>query len=360
MGEHQDKQSQVEGKLDDLIDNPNLADALESDQFKQFLDQVPIAIAVAELEPEERLVYANLEFERIAGVSAERIKGDRWDVLNDVGSAVEDGVPLGIAVTKGHDHLGTFVFSNGQCARVNIWSNVIEGDSGPAFRLVALAPAFTADANEDTTLQEQLADKDVLLQELQHRIKNNLQMVTALIRLEARNVPRDATAERFETLAGRVETLALLYRTLSGQDIGDEVDLGIFLSQITSSVVAAHANEGVRLNLKVDTWPVSIDVAMPTGLVVNELLTNALKHAFVGRDSGTITVHSLVDDTGCHVIVADDGVGLQSPDDWPPRGKLSSLIVQSLRQNAKADLDVQSTPGQGMRVTISFKRANAH
>jgi two-component sensor histidine kinase len=148
--------------------------------------------------------------------------------------------------------------------------------------------------------------------------------------------------------------------TLSGQDVGDEVDLGIFLSQITSSVVAAHANEGVRLDLKVDTWPVSIDVAMPTGLVVNELLTNALKHAFVGRDSGTITVHSLIDDTGCHVIVADDGVGLQSPEDWPPRGKLSSLIVQSLRQNAKADLNVQSAPGEGMRVTISFKRANAH
>jgi len=60
------------------------------------------------------------------------------------------------------------------------------------------------------------------------------------------------------------------------------------------------------------------------------------------------------------VIVADDGVGLQSPDHWPPRGKLSSLIVQSLRQNAKANIDVQSAPGQGMRVTISFKRENTH
>lgn len=360
MDEHQEKQSPVEGRLDDLMENPNLADALESEQFKHFLDQVPIAIAVAELNPQERLVYANLEFERIAGLSAEHINGNGWEVLNEIASSTENGVSLGVAVTEGHDHVGMFVFANGDCARVNIWSNVIEGDSGPAFRLVALAPAPKEDGDEDISLQEQLAEKDVLLQELQHRIKNNLQMVTALIRLEARNVPKDATAARFETLAGRVETLALLYRTLSGQDIAEEVDLGIFLSQITSSVIAAHANEGVRLDLKVDTWPVSIDVAMPTGLVVNELLTNALKHAFVGRDSGTITVHSLVDDTGCQVIVADDGVGLQSPEDWPSRGKLSSLIVQSLRQNAKADMDVQSAPGQGMRVRISFKRANAH
>ena len=59
----------------------------------------------------------------------------------------------------------------------------------------------------------------------------------------------------------------------------------------------AHAVEGIRLDLKVDTWPVSINVAMPAGLVVNELLTNALKHAFAGRDGGTITLHSLVDET---------------------------------------------------------------
>lgn len=69
----------------------------------------------------------------------------------------------------------------------------------------------------------------------------------------------------------------------------------------------AHASEGIRLDLKVDTWPVSINVAMPTGLVVNELLTNALKHAFTGRDGGTITLHSLVDEKGCCVVVADNG-----------------------------------------------------
>ena len=61
----------------------------------------------------------------------------------------------------------------------------------------------------------------------------------------------------------------------------------------------SYAVEGIRLDLKVDAYPVSVNVAMPTGLVVNELLTNALKHAFTGRDRGTITLHSLVDSTGC-------------------------------------------------------------
>ena len=73
--------------------------------------------------------------------------------------------------------------------------------------------------------------------------------------------------------------------------------------------MASHAVEGIRLDLRVDTYPVSINVAMPTGLVVNELLTNSLKHAFRGRDGGTITLHSVVDGNGCRVMVADDGVG---------------------------------------------------
>jgi signal transduction histidine kinase len=70
-------------------------------------------------------------------------------------------------------------------------------------------------------------------------------------------------------------------------------------------------------------------------------------------------VHSLVDDHGCRVIVADDGVGLPPGMEWPKPGKLSGLIINSLRQNAKADVSIQSEPGKGVRVTIRFSRAAA-
>ncbi len=119
----------------------------------------------------------------------------------------------------------------------------------------------------------------------------------------------------------------------------------------------SHAVEGIRLDLKVDSYPVSVNVALPAGLVANELLTNALKHAFVGRDGGTITLHSLSDAKGCRVTIADDGVGLPEGVNWPKHGKLGELIVRSLRQNAKADLRVESTPGKGTKVTIAFSRA---
>jgi len=138
-----------------------------------------------------------------------------------------------------------------------------------------------------------------------------------------------------------------------------EIDLGIYLSEVASAVMRSHAVEGIRLDLKVDSYSVSVNVAMPTGLVVNELLTNALKHAFVGRNNGTITLRCLVDDKGCRVVVADDGVGLPPGVEWPRRGKLGALIVQSLRDNAKAGLEVDSTAGKGTRVTIVFTRSAA-
>ena len=90
---------------------------------------------------------------------------------------------------------------------------------------------------------------------------------------------------------------------------------------------------------------------------MNELLTNTLKHAFQGRAGGTISLHSLADRNGCQVVISDDGIGLPEGVEWPKRGKLGALIVRSLRENAKAELRVESSPGKGTRVTIVFTRA---
>ena len=348
-------------QVDQLLATPGLADALESDRFKQFLDHVPVAIAVAELQPSETITYCNFEFERLTGQSAADIQGHDWKVLPGIATAHGDETPLGEAVLADDEYVGTFTIdAEGSSTDVDAWSNTIESDDGvPLFRLVALATTGQSSRLAGEQHDQLLRDKDVLLRELQHRVKNNLQMITALIRMEARNVADDETGERFDRLAGRINSLALLYDLLNAEGADDGVDLGVFVSKIASSVMEAHAVEGIRLELSVDTWPCSINVAMPTGLVVNELMTNALKYAFVGRDRGVITVSSLVDDSGCRVIIADNGVGLPEGATWPHTGKLGAVIAQSLRQNAKATLEVHSAPDQGLRVVIFFAREAA-
>ena len=355
------EQSEATEGVGQLLASQGLADALESDRFKQFLDHVPVAIAVSDVGPSEAIFYCNLEFERLTGQPATKIEGNDWKVLPGVAAASGDDTSLSDAVQTDQEYIGTFTIDRGgESIDVDAWSNTIESDEGvPMFRLVALASISQRDPTAAEQYAQLLRDKDVLLRELQHRVKNNLQMITALIRMEARNVPGGDSGERFDRLAGRVQALAILYDLLAGEGANDGIDLGVYLSQVASAVMQAHAVEGIRLNLKVDTWPVSINVAMPTGLVVNELMINALKHAFVGREGGTITVSSLVTDSGCRVVIADDGVGLPEGEVWPRSGKLSAVIAQSLKQNAKAELDVHSTPDEGLRVVIFFARQAA-
>ncbi|RWM15114.1 MAG: PAS domain-containing protein [Mesorhizobium sp.] len=348
--------------VEQLLDTPDLATALESEQFKKFLDQVPIAIAVADLTAEERVVYANPEFEKLSGLTVAKLTRENWAALSGTGIHQQKGRPLPEALVEETDFVGTFRLERvgDNPGLVDVYSNIIVDDNGKiCFRLVALVDVSAhGEAGDERSVEERVGEKDTLLRELQHRVKNNLQMITALIRLESRNAT-EADRRRFERLAGRVDALAILYQTLTADEQNEEVDLGVYLSQVASAVMSSHAVEGIRLNMRVDTYPVSINVAMPAGLVVNELLTNSLKHAFQGREGGTITLHSIVDGDGCRVIVADDGIGLPEGETWPKPGKLGALIARSLTENAKAHFAVESTASEGTKVTILFKRSAA-
>jgi len=356
--ELKDKVDQVE----ELVTTPDLASALESEQFRRFLDQIPIAIVVAQMKSDEHIVYVNPEFENLTGLSSTALEGKPWSAVQGDRIGKDGELGLADALKNESEYVGTFRIERAdtKASIVDAYSNIIVDDSGtPAFRLAALVDVSAHEPTPREELEKQLRDKDILLREIQHRVKNNLQMITALIRLEARNAAGRLDSAPFDRLAGRIHSLQLLYKSLSEDLNKQEIDLGTYLSQIATSVMEAHAVEGIRLDLKVDAYPVSVNVAMPTGLVVNELLTNSLKHAFKGREGGTISLHCLTNEGGCCVIVSDDGVGLPAGKDWPERGKLGALIVESLRQNAKAKVEVTSTSQSGTRVTIVFTRAAA-
>jgi PAS domain S-box-containing protein len=334
---------------------------LDDDQFRRFFDAMPMAIVIATMAAPETIVYCNPAFLQLSGQTLAELEGKSWSSLRGSDPLRPDR-PLGQAITEANDRVGTFALDRDEGDRVTVdaYVNVIvDDDDQPAFRLAALV-AFGGDAAIDhDELEEKIREKDTIILEIQHRVKNNLQMITALIRIEARNYRNRTDAAPLARLEGRINSIQIIYRLLSDFSQSDEIDLGVYLSEIASSVMHSHAVEGIRLDLKVDAYPVSVNVALPTGLVANELLTNALKHAFVGRDGGTITLHSLSDAHGCRVTIADDGVGLPDGVEWPKRGKMGELIVRSLRQNAKADLRVESTPGKGTKVTIAFSRAAA-
>ncbi len=336
---------------------PARAGDIESERFERYFDQIPLAVAVASMAEPERVIYANPAFEALTGQARSALEGQPWSALRGDSTGGLPVISLGQAVLTGQDLVGTFRIKrqDGSTAMADVFSNVIIDDNdGPTFRLAALVDVGVRDNEKLQEFELMIRDRDTRLLEMQHRVKNNLQMITALIRIEARKAQGQVPNGPFDRLAGRINSIQLVYKLLSEGDQGDQIDLGVYLSEVASSIMHACAVEGIRLNLKVDSYLVAINVALPTGMVVNELLTNSLKHAFRGRDGGTITLESLADARGCRVVVADDGVGLPAEMEWPVPGKLGALIVHSLRQNAKADIDVKSQPGAGVRVTIDF------
>jgi PAS domain S-box-containing protein len=343
--------------VDQLLASPELVKAVENDEFKRFLDHVPVAIAVSKASSgEQRIVYVNHAFEVVSGISAAEAEDKPWAILDAFKGEDDTQSALGAAILAAEDFVGVFRLDRDEkTVLVQAYAGVIQNEDGTEnYRLAALVDVSEREKTQRDAFERRIRDKDLLLRELQHRVKNNLQLIIALIRFEARHA-RNGEAVNLDRLAGRIESLQLLYQAISTDAFTHDVDLGSYLSQIATAAVRSHAPEGVELVLKVTYAPVSINVALPTGLAVNELVTNALKYAFDGRAGGTITLECRREDTNRYwIVVSDDGVGMPSGVTWPTPGKLGALVMQTLRENARTTFEIESAPDRGTRVTIAF------
>ncbi len=354
--EHRDSVGAITEQINDLFDSEELAKALNSEEFKHFLDHIPIAIIVSKFfRGDQRICYANKAFEILVDVPSASLVGKGWSILGTFKRDDGSIATLDRALQQGgEEFLGTFQRA-GPHLIVEAYSGLIENEDGSEdYRIAALIDVTGRARREREDFIRELRDKDTLLKEVQHRVKNNLQLIVALIRLEARN-EKTSGKVNLSGLAGRIESLQLLYQALSTDESANEIDLGYYLSQIASAVMNAYAVDGIRLDLRVDHAPVSINAALSIGLVVNELVTNSFKHAFAGRGAGVITIQCLRKEPDRHtVVVADDGAGLPPGVTWPVPGKIGALIVQTLRENTDATIEVDTAPAQGVRVTIDF------
>ena len=199
-------------------------------------------------------------------------------------------------------------------------------------------------------LRSAVADKERLLRELQHRVKNNLQMVTSLVRLQERR-SRSAEARReLRSVGRRIETLSLVYEKLYAAGEVERVDLGTYLGELGATLLRLHAGEapGVHLRTEVESLVVPLDKALPLGLVANEFVTNSFKYAF-GGEPGTIGLELGRSDAGkARLRLWDDGEGM--PQDHKP-GTGLALIEGFVRQvGGTAAWEVEG----GTRLTVEF------
>jgi two-component sensor histidine kinase len=344
-----------------ILGSSKLVSAIENDRYKHLLDHVPVAVAVSRGSGgDQRVVYANRAFETLMLLAPTDVEGQSWTCLDGFINEDNPDQTLGEAIRDGEDFVGVFRPSGpvDRLVIVQAYASVIESDDGiESFRIAALVDVGGRERAQIEQFETQIRDRDMLMRELQHRVKNNLQLITALVRLEARSAAEGETVA-LARLASRIDALTVLYRILSAENALADIDLGQYLSDVANAVMQANAVSGITCDLDVGYCPLSINVAMPAGLLVNEMLTNALKYAFVGRAAGQIKLICKQDGGRVTVVVSDDGVGLGEHTEWPSPRKLGALILQTLKENARnVKFKAESIRGQGSWFTLIFDAA---
>ena len=194
---------------------------------------------------------------------------------------------------------------------------------------------------------------DFMLREIQHRVKNHLMMVVGLIRMQSRD---EASAESFDKLARRVESLQLLYEELnaSGGENRDAVALGGYLSRIVNSIAELDGGGNLFVDLEIDSFTVPLEVAVRCGLIVSEAMTNAIQHAFENGAEGRVRL--IVHETaGGAVLVElkDDGRGMPVGQEWPNPASMGGRILNELANSMEGELKMTSDTA-GTTVSLSI------
>lgn len=213
-----------------------------------------------------------------------------------------------------------------------------------------MADLLSARENE---LRDSLAQKEILVREIHHRVKNNLQLVMSLLNLHARRI-RDPRAEvAFAEARSRINALATLHRRLYESESLQEIDLKWFLDDLCAELRRGGLSRGrnVELNVEAPSEVIGPDVAVPLGLLVTEAITNAYKHAFNERDGGHISVQVTRESpTSLLLTIRDDGTGFDMAASTQDQSGLGRSLIEAFVRQLRGELETRSDDGTVVQV----------
>lgn len=214
---------------------------------------------------------------------------------------------------------------------------------------------------QDEALRRTLDDKNILLKELYHRVKNNLQLIISMFSLQIRALKDTQAREALQEAAGRVRTMALVHERLYQSRTLSSIALDAYVSELCEQLAgaASAAQRGIAVRVEAAPLEIGLDVAVPLGLLLNELVTNSLKHGFPDGRRGRIVVR-VVSEEGAgegrtmRLSVADDGVGLPPGFDRTSAQTLGLKLVSALSGQLQAHFAMDNIDGGGVLATLVF------
>lgn len=225
---------------------------------------------------------------------------------------------------------------------------------GEGRMFIGLVRDITERKNAEDKLKQALGEKEVLLKEVYHRVKNNLQIVSSLINLQAKNVKNKAAVELLKQSADRIKSMALLHEKLYQSKDLAKIDFNDYIHSLADHLMfgyGAHSSR-IKINLQIDAIFLDVDTAIPCGLIINELISNALKHAFPDDRHGEIGIAFRQDVDEFILVITDNGIGFPAGLDFKKSASLGLQLVSSLTNQLLGQLTLDQ--GDGSTFTLRF------
>jgi two-component sensor histidine kinase len=336
-----------------LMNNPSLEQLHE--QLLTILDSLDAAVYVADIETLE-LLFINKYIRDIFG----DIKGMVcWQTLqsNQTGPCdfctndkllTPDGNPAGLHVWEFQNTL------NGKWYQIH--DRAIKWVDGSIVRL-EIATDITEKKNYEEELKASLKEKEILLREIHHRVKNNMTVVSSLLMLQSSKVENDHDKEMFYESKNRIKAMALIHDKLYHGENLAKISFDDYINDITDSIFMTYniSSERIRLKKDVDAVTLDINTAIPCGLIVNELLSNSIKHAFPDDRDGEINVAlKLKDGHTVELTVSDNGIGFPEGLDFRNTETLGMNLVDALAGQLMGKIELSREHSTEFKVTFSL------
>jgi PAS domain S-box-containing protein len=208
--------------------------------------------------------------------------------------------------------------------------------------------------HDEQLIDAQLAEKEVLLREIHHRVKNNLQIIGSLIHLQSQSIRDPAIVEALNDTQNRVRAIALVHERLHMSKDLARVDFGAYVRYLGSNLFAFYQKDpsAIRMVYEAEKVIIDIDTAAPLGLIFNELISNMLKYAFPDGRMGECTISAHREEKNLVLKICDDGVGMPADFDWNTSPTLGLKLVHLLVEQLKGTISLDTVNGTCFTLTI--------
>ena len=244
---------------------------------------------------------------------------------------------------------------HGRKIPVSLSRSVMPAGDGTVLGIAFVAQDITDRKRAEEQIRAALEEKEVLFKEINHRVKNNLQVIDSLLSLQIRQLADPEGRDVLQESRNRIQAMVLVHEMLYRSESPAQIDFRDYLRNLTEHLMNSYGAVARRIRITSEIAPVSLglDTAIPGGLIINELVTNALKHAFPDGRTGEIVVQlCALPDCGYSLAVRDDGIGLPADFRIEQTRSLGLRLVRTLTEQIGGRLLVQSD--QGARFEISF------